>query len=208
MSYTFDEIQADIKKMSADDFYVKYILRSSCWYFENILASDKKSASEVADDFREIVSRDMGINFHNVALVGSAKLGYSLSPRKRFLEFSQDGMQRKESDIDIAIISNGLFDMFWELLRKSFRPRFAKQYDRIALEVFRGYINEKHLNHVVQCRSAWNNLALPSKKNLKNTLFIKHEISYRIYRSWEDVEDYQLHSLNAIKQELSRGTIS
>ena len=47
---------------------------------------------------------------NNIIVVGSAKLGFSIAPRKRFRDI-QD-----ESDIDVAIIDEELFDSYWERL--------------------------------------------------------------------------------------------
>ena len=47
---------------------------------------------------------------NNIIVVGSAKLGFSIAPQKRFREI-QD-----ESDIDVAIIDEELFDNYWERL--------------------------------------------------------------------------------------------
>lgn len=59
---------------------------------------------------REISTQFPVKSKNNIIVVGSAKLGFSIAPRKRFRDI-QD-----ESDIDVAIIDEELFDRYWERL--------------------------------------------------------------------------------------------
>ena len=71
------------------------------------------------DRFKEIVSDCFEVSFHSAQIVGSAKLGMSLSPQKPFRHFVENASDsnQKESDIDIAIISNSLFGEIWYKIR-------------------------------------------------------------------------------------------
>ena len=60
-------------------------------------------------DFRKKIAERFKISFHEVYITGSAKLGFS--PYKG-TDFSYD------SDIDIAIVSNSLFESVMELVRE------------------------------------------------------------------------------------------
>ena len=128
MIYTLDQIQDDLRKLSEKQFYTKYIIRSDNWYFEGYL---KKSADEVIrliDDYRLIVSESFGISFNSVLMVGSGKLGFSMSPpdvqnpskSKLFLPFNDNEKIRKVSDLDIAIISGDIFHEYWKRFRNSY----------------------------------------------------------------------------------------
>ena len=59
-------------------------------------------------DFRRRIADKFGIGFHEVFVVGSAKLGFSPYKEK---EFDLD------SDIDVVIVSTPLFDSFMEQIR-------------------------------------------------------------------------------------------
>lgn len=201
MAHPLETIKNDLATMPPRDFYKKYILRSECWYFEKILTSHKKSSAVITDDFKEIISSEMRLNFNDVALVGSAKLGYSLAPKNNFSEFRTNGDGRPESDIDIAIISSDIFHHYWDLLRNSFKIKYTRHYhEKVYKEIFFGHINEKTLNKVEGCVAEWNDTAARSKIRLQNDLYIQHSITYRIYRSWLDLEKYQLWSLGKLKQ--------
>ena len=110
MAYSVETIKQDIKALSERDFYLKYIVRSDNWYFENVLGYSKDRLTDISDDFRMTISEELGISFNSIMIVGSSKIGYSLSPHKLLLPFSADGAERTASDIDVAIISSEIFE--------------------------------------------------------------------------------------------------
>ena len=59
---------------------------------------------------REISTQFQVKSKSNIIVVGSAKLGFSIAPRKRFRDIQDD------SDIDVAIIDEDLFDSYWDCL--------------------------------------------------------------------------------------------
>ncbi|MGX9292696.1 hypothetical protein ACSLGF_16145 [Bacillus sp. A015] len=200
MGYTIDEIRSDIKNMSAKDIYSKYILRSDNWYFENIIGKNREDSITLTDDFKAIVSQTLQISFHNISIVGSSKVGYSLTPRNDNMNKLFRCFDEKISDIDIAIVSDKLFNNYWDLFRKSYSVVNKHHYKQISRGIYRGYINERNLLQIDGCRREWNTHAAESKKLLRRDLYIQPEITYRLYRSWEDFEEYHVQSLNEIKK--------
>lgn len=199
MAYTIEKIKQDVISLSPKDFYMKHILRSDNWYFETILGANKEDSIRITDDFRAIVSQSLEISFNNISIVGSCKTGCSLAPisehhNKLFRGFSE------ESDIDIAIVSDKLFQRYWSLFRFSYSEVNKRHYKYISRGIYRGYINEKYLTLIDGCRKEWNEKAAKSKKILRSDLYIKPEITYRLYRSWEDFEEYHIQSINEIKR--------
>jgi hypothetical protein len=199
LAYTVEEIKIDITKLPAKDFYTKHILRSDNWYFENRLGKSKEESIKKSDDFKSVVSQTLEISFNNIAIVGSSKTGCSLTPvngkiSKLFRRFND------ESDIDIAIVSDKLFQKYWDLFRHSYSEVNKRHYDYISRGIYRGYINEKYLSIIDGCRKEWNEKASNSKKILRNELYIQPEITYRLYRSWEDFEEYHIQSIDKIKR--------
>lgn len=47
---------------------------------------------------------------------------------------------------------------------------------------------------------------LNQKKILSDKLFIQHEITYRIYRNWEDFEEYNLKNIGKLKTKISEAS--
>lgn len=205
MSYSLDMIKRDIQNLNCRQFYLQHIVRSDNWYFENILKYPSTDISKISDDFKMTISESMGISFNSIMIVGSGKVGYSLSPTsKMFAPFcAKEGDGRKVSDIDVAIISSELYLKFWSLFRKSYASKYSSIYQKVYTEVYRGYINEKNIQEVDGCRKEWLPISAESKRILADNLFIQHEITYRIYRSWEDFEEYNLKNIEKLKVKMS-----
>lgn len=58
---------------------------------------------DLEHDLTQIVKEYFNVDYKDIFIVGSAQLGYSLSPQKNYRNFS------KKSDIDLAIIDSKLF---------------------------------------------------------------------------------------------------
>jgi hypothetical protein len=199
MEYTLENIKSDLQNLDVRQFYMKYIVKSDNWYFRNILGISDVDIIYAVDEFRDIVSSNIGVSFNSVMMVGSGKTGYSLSPRKDFKLFEKDTDSKNKSDIDIAIISNNFYEMFWGLFRRSYNVKYENIYTHVFREIYRGYINERNLVEIENCRKAWSEVSVKSTKLLRSKLYLKHDITYRIYRSWEDFEEYNISSLKKMK---------
>lgn len=79
-------------------FTRRFILHGECAAIENRIHYDLKA--EIASRFSLEVTTD-------VFVVGSAKLGFSIAPHKRFKPFNDT------SDIDVAIINHELYKSIW-----------------------------------------------------------------------------------------------
>lgn len=186
------DVKNDLLSMSPSDFYLKHIVKSYNWYFDSYLNISPEKILDQMDYFKEIVSKNFEIGFHSAQIVGSAKLGYSLSPYKCLKPFDEE-----ESDIDVALISEKLYSYYWDLLRKykAFKAYNTSYYQQLTVSIFRGYIDEKFLSNIEDIRLDWQNRRDPTNKILQDKLSIIHPINYRIYRSWEDLEEYQLSGI-------------
>lgn len=202
MSYTIEQIKDDLINFEIKQFYMKHIVRSDNWYFENVLNIPQDKIITAVDDFKLIVSDAMGISYNSVMMVGSGKTGCSLSPQKYLKKFTIDPTNENKSDIDIAIISLSIFDKLWKEFRKAYDVTNKRHYNYISREIYRGYINERNINLIKPCRLFWKEISIESSKKLKEDMYFKHEISYRVYRSWEDFEDYNLESIKILKDEV------
>ena len=93
-----DAFKRELRRLSATQIVRKHILFGECC----MLSQDKyfDLRSEVADHFR--------LHPNEVLVVGSAKLGFSVVPGKKYRLFGD------ESDIDVALVSSTLFDELWK----------------------------------------------------------------------------------------------
>ena len=80
----------------------KYIVHGTPYVFKD----DEGKYFDLKCEIANFFSRNYKINEHynNIHMVGSAKIGFSIAPKKLWKPFSL------ESDIDIAIISTRLFE--------------------------------------------------------------------------------------------------
>ncbi len=208
MVHTLDEIKQDLRTQTEKQFYTKHIVRSENWYFNEYMNKSSDEVIKISDDYRIIISDSMNVSFNSVMMVGSGKLGYSLSPpekgeeTKLFMPFNDDEKIRKISDIDIAIISSDIFHHYWDLFRKSYKLKYESTYVHVYRGLYRGYIDERNIIEVEGCRKQWNETARISKKRLHSELYFKHDINFRIYRSWEDFEEYNLQNIKKIKRSI------
>lgn len=100
-------LKADLTSLPAAEVFKKYVLREECVGLVDV--DHTKLRRRIAEKF--------GIGIGDIVIVGSAKLGYTLRDKKQtdrrherpaFSPFSDD------SDVDIAIISDRLFDQIWK----------------------------------------------------------------------------------------------
>lgn len=197
----------DLRDLSPNEFYMKHIVKSHNWYFSEYLCIPAEDLVDRMDFFKEIVSTQLGISFHSLQIVGSAKTGYSLSPRKLFKPFHDENSGEPSSDIDIAIISERIFNGFWEKLRGIKGLWNQHYYDRLTGSIFRGYINDKDLLKIKGPREEWEELTRPINVSLQDNLGFVHPITYRVYRNWDDLEEYQIIGITKAKKALEENNV-
>src|SRR6266568_8267073 len=83
-----DKFKSDLR-MDISRIIRKHIIFGDCWVFDN----------EKYFDLRAHVADNFNIHPSEVLVVGSARMGFSVAPRKRYQPFHDS------SDIDIAIVS-------------------------------------------------------------------------------------------------------
>lgn len=199
MDFSVESIKRDLKILSEKDFLIRYLLRSDNWYFSEYQGKSEADSITQMDVLKEILNENIGVAFHNVLMVGSGKIGCSLSPNKNFKKFD-DGDDN--SDIDIAIISSKLFDYLWEKIRIEYSIKYIYQYEQITSSIFRGFINEHNFKNIDEVRPDWNTRIDSTNKSLQRHLSIYHPVNYRIYRSWEDLEAYHTLGIKKLKEKI------
>lgn len=93
-----EEFKADLTALSDVQIIRKYILNRSCHALSD--NQDYMLKDRICEHFK--------IEFNDVILVGSGKLGFSIKSSKRYQPFGDD------SDIDVAVVSTELFTKVWE----------------------------------------------------------------------------------------------
>lgn len=197
-----EALKKDLLNLDPKNFYLKHIVKSKNWYFSDYLRIPPDELVDRMDFFKEIVSSRFNINFHNLQIVGSAKTGFSLSPSKLFRPFHDEIEGQPSSDIDIAIISDKLFLQYWNNLRFIKKIRYSLTYKKLTDSIFNGYINDKELIKFKELKEKWENTTREINLLLQDELGFVHPVTYRLYRSWDDLEEYQLIGISKARHSL------
>jgi len=119
-------------------------------------------------------------------MVGSAKLGFSIKPAKRYKPFSDD------SDIDVAVVSPELYCRLWTELR-----RFDRQDGEWSRD-YRNHFKNDHVNGVIKPHVLPDSDAIPTRRqlfdlraSLQRMDYAPYPVTLAVWHSIEALEDYQ-----------------
>jgi hypothetical protein len=161
--------------------------------------------------FREAIVTALKISASDIRVIGSARLGFSLTPGKNLRRFGD------KSDVDVLIVNADLFDNLWLALLAAAYPRLPASerlggwLQRRRNEVYTGWISPEDVSldksifgskavPVLDFRTRWFT-ALRAAAQLPARRF--EGISGRLYRTWQHAELYHLQSLGELRRSLA-----
>jgi hypothetical protein len=167
--------QEDLKKLNSLQIVRKYIFNGGCHAIDDAQYYELKH--KICEHFE--------IEFNDIVLVGSGKLGFSIKPSRRYGDFND------ESDIDIALVSPLLFRKVWEeayLYKKSgaYWPKSKEFFEFLS----QGWIRPDKLPLAVTFKFTnywWDffNRISASQE------FGPYKIRAGLYNSWFFLQEYQ-----------------
>ena len=174
-----------------------------------------RECPDVWEDLRSWLANRLQICPKDITIVGSARLGFSLSPPPKY--GSKFG---KDSDLDLALIDTATFEQFrqgfflwveeyangsvsprneterkhWEANRDGGRGNFARGFfDANKLPNFPHYAIARHVNNAM-----W---ALTEKLRVTPSAPVPRKVSARIYKDWQSlVERVRFNLRNLLRQ--------
>lgn len=186
------ELKKDLQQLPTKEIYKKYLLGQQVWYFSDYI--NDSNPSKKYDDLKYFISDKLDIHFNNIAIVGSAKTGISFNPAKKFKFFNS------ESDFDIVLVSPKHFDKLWNAYLEMFYKQVViPEYDSVSKSVFKKFISLKEPTQKHKDIKDWLKLVEPLVKDLQLFFGVERDINYRIYSSWESVENYHYFGINQFK---------
>ena len=189
-----EEYKRDLLNESIEDVYMKYIIAGDVWYFKEQFGD---CWFEKYNDFKIFISQKLGVHYNDIAIAGSAKVGFSLNPDKNYKEFNE------KSDIDVIIISQPLFYKFWKsYLCDSYSALRVKNYYYVCSCIFRKFITFEGFNSRNEDFRIWQKQTMGFEKDLQLRFNIANEIHYRIYESWEAAQMYYIGGMQESKNKL------
>jgi hypothetical protein len=152
-------------------------------------------------DFKKSVAEAVGIKSNSVYIVGSAKLGYSLSPEKRPLLKAFNS----KSDIDVVIASDELFAQVWGSFHRARYAGYDWVEDMHGREIFRKYIVLKSDQRYPSTSEYLREVAARMrvmKRDVQDLHQIKQRVNYRLYESIDAAMVYYAWSIGMLKERL------
>ncbi len=150
------------------------------------------------------LTRGLRVHKYDICVVGSASIGFSLSPLNYGAPFS------KYSDIDLVVVSSTLFDQSWVDILTSRRAPWStlRQETRLRMRehqekhhIYNGWIYPHLIAEALDIGEQWlttfNGLSrIPKLSSM--------HINGRLYRTWDHVKVYHRRGLRQIRQRIVR----
>ena len=193
-----------VMHLTKDEFVELLNTRSVDWIVDNHVFGGPNFYSfrkpQVYRQMMSAISIGLQVPPTDIHVIGSARIGFSLSPNKFGERFNQ------YSDIDICVVSNSLFDSSWiDILanerhaRTNLNPQ-TRQHLRNHREyhyVYNGWMYPGALVPVLRIGTRWmrtfNGLSRIAELATRS-------ISGRLYRTWDHARLYHQWSLRRVKQ--------
>lgn len=199
---------------SLDETTNQYVFEGTPIIFKDNLAEYNLIIDTVSENLQISNLND------NFFVVGSAKYGFSLNPRKKFNDFNDD------SDIDLVIINDLLFDKIWfnsldwfkfqTKGNKKLHPKQWAWFIRYSKNIFQGWVIPDNMIYhseyygVLDIPFHLSNDLLPISQKWFFTfanlalipMLSKRSVKGRLYRTKEHVYKYHYYGLEEIKNAL------
>ena len=139
-------------------------------------------------ELRREVALEFNIHPNSVVLVGSCRMGFSLKPERRYEPI------RAGSDVDVTIISAGLFDFYWDKVfdvwENNILWRKSQEAGRFKENLLRGWIDPRALPNLPSFEMSREWAEFFDKLSRRRVCGTRR-INARLYRTWERLEAYQ-----------------
>lgn len=178
--------------------------RGSKFVFNQVLLNEdvyilreryQAEAPRIYHEIKVATSDALDVPVKNIAIVGSAKTGYSLTPGRNYSPFSD------ESDLDLVIVSECLFRELWESQLNFVNSATGQPYAAVAKNIFRHFISikaEEVQGDQIEYFSDWISRVDKLRQTLQLNFKLPTEVNYRVYDAWKYVEQYHVAGLNAL----------
>ncbi len=186
------ELQLLLQSNTAEDLYDALYRDGPAWYFQSEFHAEHEQKFR---EFRDLVATCMEVQDGAMSLVGSARVGFSFNPKRRFRPFSKE-----DSDFDIAVISDSAFEEIWD-------EYFAAHYSRASgslkghrSEIFRRFVTTSGLTDGDPQHAVWERRFGPLRREIGVQFGFDGDVRFRVYRNHEALRQYHLDGLREIQR--------
>ncbi len=184
-----DKFKTDLLTMQTPKIVRKYVTFGECYNLDN----------EQHFSIKDQIAESFQVHPSEVLVVGSSKLGFSIAQNKRYRHFCD------ESDIDIAIVSERLFDNiwlqvfeYWEANENTAEVVYWRRQVSFKEYLFRGWIRPDKLppTENFEFAKVWWEFF---RKLTNSGKYGPYKINAGLYKSWHYLEKYQSINVKACK---------
>ena len=157
-------------------------------------------APDLHNQMVHAISKGLNVPPKDICVVGSARIGFSLSPEKFGQPFSEF------SDIDVCVVSDTLFDPSWLDMLGRYRARGITLSQRTKWHlkkhredhyIYNGWIYPESVVQALGIGQRW----LRTFNGLSHIAdFASRTVAGRLYRTWDHARNYHRWSLSRLKQ--------
>lgn len=205
-----EALRADlISSMPVERVFQKHVIDRSSYLFRNLLQQTNWEY-----ELRDELAKALGLSIHDIVIVGSAKLGFSLKDQdfsKFDRKFQATNNPRDRSDIDVAVVNRSLFDEISKQvfsLSRHFDKEWIKNHwkinafnrqpgdlaNRYALYLAKGWLRPDLLPVSYYDSAPWRAICTKWSKKLSN-----RRISVGFYSEWFYLKHYQMSNLERLR---------
>ncbi|MFJ5883263.1 hypothetical protein [Kitasatospora cineracea] len=145
-------------------------------------------------ELRERVGAELGVHPNrDVYTVGSAKLGFSIKPSRRYGRFND------ESDIDVAVVSPELYGQLWREVRSfiaSKEPWSATKLDDFKREHLTGRISPKNLHKASPLIPTATRLWDIGRQLQMDRVAGPYQVTFAVWYDMDALEGYQCNAVS------------
>ena len=192
---TVEEFKALVRKKDNAEICHEVLFSSDIW-----LAAHKSlgPSSAVYDSMKRFFGSKLKIQPSNVAIVGSAKTGFSLNPSKKFKAFHDE-----DSDIDVILVSPQKFAEFWTDMLSAFYNRSSSVTATTHKDVFRKFVTLRRSDSwPSDSLQTWHRTMDAVKQGFFTEFSVSNPIKYRIYESWDAAQSYHESGVAALRKQI------
>jgi hypothetical protein len=172
-----------------------------------------RATPDALDALRQHLSQELEVSVEDVAIVGSARSGYSLAPDTFPRAFSS------HSDIDVIVVNEPLFDYVWgALLTWNYRQRWPRwnpdrswAQERQA-DIYWGWLTPNRIRYeglrfprsLIPLRdfsTRW--FTAFQTLSQAHQVFLGRDVEGRLYRSWDLARRYHSHGIRKLVRRLT-----
>jgi predicted nucleotidyltransferase len=181
----------DIGQLTSKQIFRKYLLDGPSPILDNAASFG----------LREAVCDNFDVEFTDVIIVGSCKLGFSIKPERRYGTFGEN------SDIDIAVVSQYLFERVWkDAILYARSGAYWEKSGTFFKYIAKGWIRPDKFPSSKEfefSRHWWQFFEQSTRKGE----FSPYKLRAGIYHSWFFLEQYQRICIEQCKLDTEDGHI-